>query len=1100
MSNRRGQRISELDDGGALQVGDLVPIARDGVNYRIDLGAVDGAVSLARLGVVADGTDQTAAINAIMAEYGARSYRVSRNGGATVLASGRLLMPAGAWLVLDDDVTLNVGQIVWLGTESAEAAFTAEITRGATAIPFTTASISGLAVDDYLMLVGCLSAMSADAGPAQLGYKPSQNKVFFGEYVRVAAVAPGAATIYRGTHWDYTNTPGPDSGTRTTSTARKINWTGGGIRGGTIVCNTGYTPVAFDGAADAILGSNRLGLILALYAKDFRVVGCRIEMGAIHRYGVQLVRCLDPRAVDNVLVREPHLTSDAGDYRNNGYVCQETHGFIGTLNTVDGGFQAFDSDYLGTYGIVHMNNRWIGNTIRNAGEGGTTHPGGTGHAIDGNIMQNVSSMARIRTPSTSCCDNQATAGNAGNGVFVHDGFFDGSRIARNFIDGFDYAIYVDWASTGVSNGGTLMVEDNQIAHSRGIFVEPSAIEDADRRAVLIRRNTVTAPLRAHIQIGAYANGSVVEHNICAGQPTSYSVSYPAAIIIDGNIAELTIGCNRFDDIGPLYALGGPGDTILTDATTWPGGDAEANWVIAAQDVHGAANGERTNLPGTMTALQSSDAYGPAARAGRLTLRALGAQSEAPLAVRDSGDSADLWSVDSSGRLAGSVPDAAAAALLAGSFDDNIRALFNVLFATRTPLLTYLYSANDGLVFSRSTYRQSGVTSAVLADITNFALMRATPANAYDANGTKHSFVSGAARVTTRGLGVFEQTVNQLFNAGMAGYTLNGTDSGRPTGWGITLLSGLHYSITAAGIELGRTYVDLRVYGTPSATGASQVQFGSNADVAGANGDVRTFQVGIKLSAGSLTNITSPVLVLVERDSGGTPLTSHTSSSIAIDGTIRDNVYTATMSNASCAEVSSQFKFSGTNGNPIDVTFRIYEPMERLAALSVPWVTTPVGATGTANADVATLTSEAYGAGHAFTFFCEADMNAYNGAIQILAQWDDGTDSNRVVLYRDASGNAVFDVRVGGVSQYSRSVASKTGARTLRMAISNGGGTLTTCCDQETPVGVATPASMPAVTRWRVGSSGSGQYLNGYVRSVLGFQSALTGSTLQALQA
>src|SRR5262245_39960726 len=97
-----------------------------------------------------------------------------------------------------------------------------------------------------------------------------------------------------------------------------------------------------------------------------------------------------------------------------------------------------------------------------------------------------------------------------------------------------------------------------------------------------------------------------------------------------------------------------------------------------------------------------------------------------------------------------------------------------------------------------------------------ACSRASVGYATDAGGNWLPFASNAARITNKGLLIEESRTNGIRNNAMQGAAA-GTPGTLPTNWAYQVTHGLATQVAGTGTELGVDYVDLRVFGTPSAT-------------------------------------------------------------------------------------------------------------------------------------------------------------------------------------------------------------------------------------------------------------------------------------------
>jgi hypothetical protein len=1028
------------------------------------------SINLAAEGIICDGvTDQTAAINALFTTYGTRVYRLSYSGTGQVLATGKLNVPSGAWLELADDVTLTVGQISFTGTVGSEVNLTVAAAKGDATISTTT---TGFAVDDWLLIKGCINLFSTDAGVEQLGWDSSTTGIYAGEFVRLGVVATGLVTIWGTLRFPYTLTGGASTQVRTTSTVRKVTWSeGGGVRGGTIIP----------------YGTSYNDLILATYARNVGVVNVTFRIGAA-RYSCFTGRWTqDCYAEGNRIYRDPFTTVVSGLSLRNSFHLFASVGWTGRNNIVDGGAQAFDCDYA-AQDIPHFGHSWSGNTIRNALDGGTSHNGGRQIRINNNTVENCLRIARIRTPDSTANGNKGVGDpSTAAGIYLMGGFIDGSQAVGNEIQGYNYGVQVEWTSAGGNViGGTALVAENTLRGTQfGVHIAASSSQLGTlRRATLVRENTIISPTENGVWVDSYANGTEIADNVFTGTYTQSPIRLPS------NVANIRVGRNTHHGIGAVTAIIGPGSTALTDTVTWPSGDASASWTIAGQTMSGTNGGERSSMPSLAAAYASVSDVGTRAVQGALT-------------VVDSG-AVTLGGFGTAGGLTGSKAALFAAAAAAASFSTAQIIALNLLLDASNQIANTasLFSSTDGLNAVTNNYRKASTDYLLLTSLSGFTLTRATAATDDTSGNVRTNFVSGEARLTDRGLGVFEAATNQIRNGDGIGTTLSGTNTGRPTNWQFSLATGLSYSIVAAGTYLGRsTYVDVQITGSP--TGSSQTStlgFESSTVIAAASGQTWTVACDIQLVGGALTNVSTPRLQLVERNSGGSSVLTNAGSSTTLDATLRRPVYTVALSNGATAFVSPQFAFtSGAAGAPVNFTVRLIHPQARQALLAVPYVATTGSATATANADVPVLAASSYTASSC-SLFWSAELASTQPATQVLGQLDDGTDSNRIVCRRTTGAKIQVAIYASAVQQLAvTSVASFSGTQTVQVAATCTGGNLTVIINNGTPVVTALPGTMPTtLATMRCGTDVTGNALNGHLRAFLGFTTPVADVTMGAI--
>jgi hypothetical protein len=260
-----------------------------------------------------------------------------------------------------------------------------------------------------------------------------------------------------------------------------------------------------------------------------------------------------------------------------------------------------------------------------------------------------------------------------------------------------------------------------------------------------------------------------------------------------------------------------------------------------------------------------------------------------------------------------------------------------------------------------------------------------------------------ATLVLRGLLIEEQRVNSIRNNTAVG-AVAGTPGTLPTNWSSTL-AGLTQTVVGTGIEDGINYIDIRLNGTTTATSAG-IRFETTTGIAVASGQTWTVSTFGRLVGGSATNITNFAVGISGLTAGGVATTDTGSSSmtavinsasIAITRTARALTY----ADATTAFARVQFIVSFAVGVAIDATLRIGLPQMELGAFATSVIPT-TGATATRAPDVATMVGANFSNWYNQS---EGTLNVQyvmegvkSVAAQRIAQIDDGTETNRIVLF------------------------------------------------------------------------------------------------------
>ena len=210
-------------------------------------------------------------------------------------------------------------------------------------------------------------------------------------------------------------------------------------------------------------------------------------------------------------------------------------------------------------------------------------------------------------------------------------------------------------------------------------------------------------------------------------------------------------------------------------------------------------------------------------------------------------------------------------------------------------------------------------------------------------------------VTGRPIGLLyePQRTNLIRNNTMVGGVAGTLGSGAsyPTNWG-------GYTNTTAGMvrtlsygtENGLSYIDQRIYGTPSAN-YYQLFFETLTGIAGVQGNAFTASSYMRLSGGSTTNISHIKVGIQENNSSSSFLSSGTSGDLSLTSTFPTTpyAYARTLQSASTAYTRPFLQLEWTAGVSIDITLRIYQPQfEKASTYSSDIPTTGTPATRAAD--------------------------------------------------------------------------------------------------------------------------------------------------------
>jgi hypothetical protein len=341
-----------------------------------------------------------------------------------------------------------------------------------------------------------------------------------------------------------------------------------------------------------------------------------------------------------------------------------------------------------------------------------------------------------------------------------------------------------------------------------------------------------------------------------------------------------------------------------------------------------------------------------------------------------------------------------------------------LLGVASPLLTPPW------VFNNATIDLDFVNNRYFGPV-QIACSRASVAYAADVNGSWLSFPSNVARISNKGFLIEESRTNGIRNNSMQGAAAGtiGGGGAYPTNWanqsgGGANPFGLTVSVAGVVSELGIDCVDIRYQGTPNASADVRLAFEGFTQIAAASGQTWTQSGFVKVTGGSLANIGTARLLQQYRDNVGNSLTTGVFN-FTPTATLTRYAGTSLASNAATAFVEPEFAFAVSNGQAIDVTFRIGWPQIELGNFATSPIRT-TNAAATRAGDVVTFALPPSGPhfslyAQGFANFVAGAANSNNARIAIVS---DGTSNSYAGLAFDrVSGAAVMELNVGGGNQY-----------------------------------------------------------------------------------
>jgi hypothetical protein len=354
----------------------------------------------------------------------------------------------------------------------------------------------------------------------------------------------------------------------------------------------------------------------------------------------------------------------------------------------------------------------------------------------------------------------------------------------------------------------------------------------------------------------------------------------------------------------------------------------------------------------------------------------------------------------------------------------------------------------------------------------------------------------------RGFLIEEQRTNTIRNSTGVG-AVAGTPGTVPTNWAAgSSGSGVTREIVGTGTESGVPYIDIRYFGTPTSTFATNIAFEGTNTIAAASGQTWTESLYVKLQAGSFVGTQTTISILGTDGTSGLESFGSANITSTPSNLVESRLsLAATLTNALTTNVQPRLRLSLTSGVPFDITLRIGLPqMEQgtFATSAIPTTTAQV----TRTADLAVMTGTQFSPWYnqsEGTIVVSGDSVRPIGlspATRIF-QFDDGTSADNI----RSAGASTLQVIDGGVTQVniSPTPAIPFDGTVFKFASAyrlNDFATVTTGA-----VATDTSGTVPTVTQLSLGGSSlAGGLLNGHLRNITYYPTRLTDAQLQALAA
>ena len=378
------------------------------------------------------------------------------------------------------------------------------------------------------------------------------------------------------------------------------------------------------------------------------------------------------------------------------------------------------------------------------------------------------------------------------------------------------------------------------------------------------------------------------------------------------------------------------------------------------------------------------------------------------------------------------------------------------FSAFTVDIAGLFGARDGWDFVRGVWRRNWAGLVDLASDARWSFSRASVATALSAAGVLTPISSGAVAQTDRGLLVqaSRQNKGQGYNANptvTTGITLSGDAAATLTVVDDTA------ALAAAGLQL-------------VCTSGKVFKFDNSAGVATA----------YAVLPGAIGNTNQHIQSCYGRGSGSWAFGLHAgvdSGGVGLASLAATYARRAGSPGAVPTSTSGAMRIQVQAGT---VLYFILFQLEEGSSATSPIII--AGSAQTRQVDNAAFTAS-IAAGQDFTESGEVELTKAATTDTVFVELHDGSDNNRVYVERSSGGSVRAYVVVGGVSTQIGSSVSKTGARTVKYAVTRSGDVYALYVDGAQAGSNTTVASLPALTGRQLGAhrAAASGHLNDYVR-------------------
>lgn len=345
-------------------------------------------------------------------------------------------------------------------------------------------------------------------------------------------------------------------------------------------------------------------------------------------------------------------------------------------------------------------------------------------------------------------------------------------------------------------------------------------------------------------------------------------------------------------------------------------------------------------------------------------------------------------------------------------------------------------------------------------------------------------------LTWRGWRIEGPATNHITNGRLEGI-VDGSPGTPPTGMSVSGPAGLTGAMAGHGTQSGIPYMDVRVSGTPGSTGNYRIVLRSATGATAAQGETWVIRGGIRLAAGSTTNVGTITLRVNELSSGGTLLNGGGVNVSPTSGVLRTALVTGTrtMANASTANAGADIVLGVTSGQAVDITLRICILGLWKSSFQFSPSFPPVSSLGshTRAADDATLAiTDGFSAAQGTVCIDFTPGQTVGDTTRGIFSVDDGTNLNRIDACMSAANlGVVLVVYSGGVLQVAAlSIGTATVLTRNTLRLSWGPAGYYASLNDAAAVSASLGTAPAGLWRLKLGNRGGGalvtEYLNGWL--------------------